>query len=313
VNAFNLFARVLVFALAGVFVLTLADSASAADPDRDDHVEWSPEWKRVRTWEAVDAIALTAASTALANVPSPSKPNFRGPILWDSAVRSALNGHTRQLQLDASSIGDAIFLYGVPGVFAVDTYVALGIHRNADVALQMALINLQSLGAAGVLSLGAERGLARERPYVRDCGPDGVVRDAQGRPLLNKCGVGGENISFFSGHAAATATMAGLTCVHHRHIPLYGGGAGDIAACVAMIGASLTTGVSRIVADKHYSTDVMFGWGVGAFMGYAVPSFLHYGWGHGRPLGEVRTGSVTMVPVPQASPTGGGLGVAGSF
>jgi hypothetical protein len=71
--------------------------------------------------------------------------------------------------------------------------------------------------------------------------------------------------------------MAGLTCVHHQHLPLYGGGVADLAPCIGLIGASIADGLGRIVADKHYARDCHAGLGVGAFAGYVVPSLLHHG------------------------------------
>jgi membrane-associated phospholipid phosphatase len=46
---------------------------------------------------------------------------------------------------------------------------------------------------------------------------------------------------------------------------IYGGG----------VALSLTTGYLRIAADKHWSTDILTGWVVGAAVGYAVPRLFH--------------------------------------
>src|SRR5207253_5621614 len=56
---------------------------------------------------------------------------------------------------------------------------------------------------------------------------------------------------FYSGHAAATATSAGLTCAHHQHLPLYGGGLADLVPCLVMSGVSIVTGISRIGARSE--------------------------------------------------------------
>jgi membrane-associated phospholipid phosphatase len=118
---------------------------------------------------------------------------------------------------------------------------------------------------------------------------------------------------FYSGHAAATATMAGLTCAHHQHLPLYGGGFADLAPCLAMIGVSLGAGATRIMADRHWASDVLTGWTVGALSGYVLPSALHYGFGGGRPIGEMRVGGAHVVPMPLAYLGGAGLGLVGSY
>jgi membrane-associated phospholipid phosphatase len=279
-------------------------------------VKWRNEWHRVRLAETIDTAGLAIAATAISFGSTPP-PNARtsGGILFDSWVRKELRGTTYGEQSTAASMSDIMLYAAGAAPFVVDVYlVSLGVHQNADVTGQMFIIDLQSLTLTGTLTLIAERTVARARPYVQDCGPDGRVRSADGQVLLNGCGPGSDqDESFFSGHSAVTATMAGLTCIHHQHIPLYGGGAADLAPCLFMIGVSLTTGVERLVADKHWASDVITGWSVGAFSGYFLPVILHYGLGRDRPVGEVTTGSLTMVPTPKLLPGGAGMGVAGTF
>lgn len=176
----------------------------------------------------------------------------------------------------------------------------------------MSLIDMQSLAISAAVTLTAEHAVARQRPFALDCGADGYVRDSDGH-ISETCGQGDDHKSFWSGHSAATATIAGLTCVHHQHLPLYGGGFADLAPCLLMIGVAATTGATRIIADRHWATDVLLGWTVGAISGYVVPSLMHYGFGSGRPVGELKAGGVVMVPMPQVYPGGAGAGVAGRF
>jgi membrane-associated phospholipid phosphatase len=304
--------RMLTAGMVAAAVIVFAPAARATDPDR---VEWSPDWPRIRLVEGLDIVAFTVASYEIdARWPAPRSPSWRGGIAFDDAIRSALRGRTLRVQSTASDISDALYFGGVLAPYVVDVYLgALGIHQNADVSIEMLLMDMRSLGIAGVVSLGAEHAVGRARPYVSDRGRDGSVRDAQGRPLLNGCGSSGAFQSFYSGHAAATATMAGLTCVHHQHLPLYGGGLADLAPCIVMIGASTTTGVARVIADRHWATDVITGWSVGALAGYVLLSLLHYGFGKSRPIGEVQVGAARIVPVPQAYVGGAGFGIAGSY
>jgi membrane-associated phospholipid phosphatase len=293
-------------------IVTMSSPALGTDPER---VEWSQDWPRVRLVEGLDIIAVTVASyTISANLKPPVRPNWTRPILFDQWARHEFRGRTRRTQKTARDVGDNLYKVVVFGPYIVDVYVvALGVHQSADVAIQMLLINLQSLGIAGVASLGTERWVGRQRPYARDCGPDGVVRSKSGQPLANSCEGRADNQSFSSGHAAATATMAGLTCVHHQHLPLYGGGVADLAPCVLMTAASLYTGMSRLISDRHWASDVVVGWGVGALSGYVLPSLLHYGFGSQRAIGETRVAGMWMVPVPAAYPGGAGLGMVGVF
>jgi membrane-associated phospholipid phosphatase len=300
-----------VTAIITLFVLSSSKEAAATDPDR---VEWSRDWPRVRLVEGLDVIALTLASYEIdAQWQPPRRAHWHGGILFDDGIRNALRGRSYGAQETATQVSDMLYKGGVLAPYIIDVYVvALGVHQSADVAVQMLLINMQSLGIAGVMSLTAEHSVGRTRPYVQDCDPDGIVRDASGKPLFNSCGPR-DFQSFFSGHATGTATMAGLTCVHHQHLPLYGGGLADLAPCVLMIGVSLTTGISRIVGDHHWASDVIMGWGVGALSGYVLPSVLHYGFSSGRPIGEMRVGGVRVIPVPQATLGGAGFALFGTY
>jgi len=298
---------------AALLMFLHAGELSAADPGR---VEWSPDWPRVRILEVANIVALTAGSYV---IDAEWQPRGRATVAassggFDDWVRATFRGRTSAAQATAADISDYLYKGSVFAPYLIDVWVvALGIHQSVDVAVQMTLINLQSLGLSGVLALSAERIAGRPRPYVQDCGPDGAARDAAGNALYNHCGSAGDYQSFYSGHAAATATMAGLTCAHHQHLPLYGGGLADLAPCLLMIGVTTTTGVARIVADRHWGTDVLLGWGLGGASGYVLPSLLHYGFTKGRPVGELRIGGLHMVPIPQTYPSGAGLGMAGFF
>jgi membrane-associated phospholipid phosphatase len=135
------------------------------------------------------------------------------------------------------------------------------------------------------------------------------VLDANGLPLANHCGKGYEAKSFFSGHSAATMTSAGLTCLTHQRMSLFGGGAGDVAPCVLMVGVSLATGVTRLVADMHWFSDVVIGWSIGALAGYVLPAALHYGFSNDPKSGT----SLTWMPLATANVERIEVGVLGRF
>ena len=303
----------LIFALSCTSLM-LATSARADDPDK---VEWSESWHRVHLFEGLDILGMAAGAEVI-NVawPPPNHATWKGGILFDNAVRNVFVGHTYSLQNASEIMTDDFMLGSMVAPLFIDVYVvALGVHQNADVAEQLFIIDGQSLALTGILSVAAEHAIGRARPYVADCGPDGKVRSASGEVLLNSCaGNSFANYqSFFSGHSAITATMAGLTCIEHEHLPLYGGGAADLAPCLFMIALSATTGVFRLVADKHWASDVLIGWGIGTISGYILPAFMHFGFGHGRPIGEMHVAGATMVPMPEVYPGGGGLGLTGTW
>jgi hypothetical protein len=112
--------------------------------------------------------------------------------------------------------------------------------------------------------------------------------------------------------------MAGLTCVHHQHMPLYGGGAPDALVCYGMLGATVATGVFRLMADRHYFSDILVGGLVATLAGYVLPSWLHYGFGSGRTRPVMRTAIGNehlgyVMPTPISVPGGAGLGAVGIF
>jgi hypothetical protein len=124
--------------------------------------------------------------------------------------------------------------------YAVDVGLgALAIHENPDVAFQLALIDFEVLTLAGMTQLLGSRLTGRLRPsfYDKGCPPEGCPR-------------GDDFRSFLSGHAMATFTAAGLMCVHHEMIPLFGGGAPDPLACAWGISAATLVSTMRIVAGR---------------------------------------------------------------
>ena len=290
--------------------ITVAHPAHA-DPSK---VEWSDAWPRVKFWEVAAALALTVGDTEFENhVPLPSNATWTKPILFDSWARGVFRGRTAAIQSFASTSTDIMYKGGALVPFLVDDYLgAAALHQKADVAWQLAVIDFQSFGVAGLVSLAAEHSVGRARPYTESCNANHQVLDAQGH-VLQTCGTGNDFRSFYSGHATATATTAGLVCVHHQHLPLFGGGFADLAPCLFMIGVSATTGVLRLVYDEHWASDVMVGWADGFLSGYVLPSLMHFGFGSGHPVGEIRSGSLDMVPTLLPRPGGTELGMIGVF
>ncbi len=288
--------------------------AAPANADQEKTVVWNDNWPRVHLLEVGAIVGLTIGSVLINGAPYADHARWSGPILFDTPARNLFKGTTRGTQEFAALTSDYLYKGMVLAPYVIDNYiVALGVHQNADVAMQMTLINLQSLGLSGVMTLAAEHAVGRARPYVQDCPPGVDVPDKVG---FNHCDRGFTDLqSFYSGHAAATFTMAGLTCVHHQHLPLYGGGAADILACVTMGALATTTGILRLVADRHYASDVLVGTAVGIINGYILPSWLHYGFGDSRKKVStvMKTSFGYVAPIPQVYQGGGGLGFAGIF
>jgi membrane-associated phospholipid phosphatase len=283
-------------------------SASAADPER---VEWNPEWPRFRVLEAVaTSVFVAQALTAVYLYPTPPI-RWRDGILFDDAVRDALKPDNRDRRESLRPYSDNIYFGSVVFPF-LDNALTAVVH-SGDVALEIFAMNVESLSLSGALTLTAQK-LGRERPAGRGC-----VDDPQYSP---KCrSAKGLTESFFSGHTAAAFTSAGLTCAHHQHLPLYGGGWADTLACVTLLAAASTEGVLRIMTDDHYASDVLIGVGVGLASGYLLPSWLHYGFANDAkargersflPMWRTEHGGAVIV-APQIAATYGGLSVVGMY
>jgi hypothetical protein len=258
-----------------------ADSASSEPP----RIAWKPEWPRFRTSEAIlTGVMVLPIVGALFLYPEPGD-NFRGGVLFDDAVRDALVLDTRSARDRAASLSAPPYWGMLAFPLLVDTaIVTAGIHGAHDVALEMLAINLEAFAISGGLALTFQK-LGRVRPSERGCLEDPDYADKCDNPVdLNQ--------SFLSGHTAIAMTGAGLTCAHHRHLPLYGGGWPDVAICVATLAFASSTGVLRILSDDHYASDVLLGMGLGLASGWGVPEWLHYGAGNGSGEGERRSGSL---------------------
>ena len=232
-------------------------------------LEW--RWHRFRTWEyPVTAAALGVASYLRIAGPRPG-PDWTGGVLADDWVED----HTAIQNLAKRKVVTTttdVFFYGSMAYRLVDSAILPAlVGRSPDVAFQMSMIDLESFGFVAIVLWGGQAVFGRERPYVKRCSDPGFRASETG------CSPDSAepNRSFFAGHPAVVLTAAGLTCTHHAHLPLYGGG-GDGLACGIMIGAAVATGVGRLVTEEHHLSDVIVGYGVGVIGGFVMPEFLHY-------------------------------------
>ncbi len=300
------------------FVICLAVTGEArADGDLEagqdspprPRVAWNDDWTRFQPWEYA---ATGAAWTQAFLVRFGAGVNrSRDTFSLDEHIVEGVQLHGSAGDIagtiaDIGYVGSAIYRL-------VDSTIVPGlVWGKSDVALQMTLIDLEAFALSAFVLWNAQLAYGRERPMYRDC-PESAAQ-----------GVGCDNQddnryrSFIAGHTLIATTAAGLTCVHHAHLPLYGGGFADDAACAGMIGVALFVGVTRISLRKHYPTDTLLAWGIGTLAGYVVPSALHYGFGRSRERSATARrspspGTVRMMIVPGAGTTTTGATLAGIF
>jgi membrane-associated phospholipid phosphatase len=232
--------------------------------------EWRTAWRKLHTLDYIATVALTLGATVELTLPvGPAEDQKRsGGILFDDAARDAMVLHSADERSAFGTYSDFALgtLVAYPAI--VDAVVtAWAVRGRPDIAWQMMVIDLQAFAFTSLVTGGIKRIVDRERPIGTECrkNPD----------YSPDCDTAGQHYSFLSGHASMTFTGAGLICVHHMQLSLLGSEA-DAVSCVAAVTAASLAGVSRVVADKHYVSDVMAGAALGLFSGAVLPYVLFH-------------------------------------
>lgn len=255
---------------------------------------WKDSWPQFSTTEAVLTLSAGVGTIALALAPPASNPRWTGGVLFDDGMRDALRVDDPGTRRTLRSVGDMSYFAAPVLPLLVDSLiVSLLVRADKRAAANLALISAEAFSYTGLLTFSALRGAARERPDSREC------RRSARDPSTCKT----DTESFYSGHTAVSATSAGLVCANHSRMPLWGHPVADASACVLAVSGTLLTGSTRLLADRHYATDVLLGLGIGFGVGYAVPVLLHYSRASKR--------SLTLTPDPSCAGTC--LALRGSF
>jgi membrane-associated phospholipid phosphatase len=297
-------ARALAPLCAAVLASTLvAERAEAAEPDAVTEHRMTWTYPRFRPVEyAVSALSLGAALYLERGTRGFPENRMVGGILLDEATRDVFVAGTEESRDTAAHISDVMWpvTQWFPLVDSLITPLATD-RFNVDVAVQMTLINWQVQAVAFLLTRATHRIVGRSRPLVSGCEEDPAWDYRCSDPKQDE----GLRASFLSGHASMAFAGAGLTCSHHIALPMYGGNAADAAICGLSLASATTVGVLRIVADKHWWSDVVAGVAVGTATGFGLPFLLHYAPGVSGGFLAKR-----VVLLPLASDTVAGVAVA---
>lgn len=246
--------------VACLLALVVFTGSSAATAET---LRWEPRWGTAQPAEY--AAAVTAGAMTLLVDRLPVAELDWGVSEPDELARRALRLDRSSSRLVASHASDAL-LYGLILYPVVDALLVAA-PRSGRVAWQMLVLDAEVLGPAAFITVTLEHVSGRGRPFLRHClqGRASEPRDCteSGREEHYK--------SFPSGHTVLGAAGAGLVCAHHGALPLYGGGAPDAAACIGAAAATLVQGALRVMGDRHYLSDVVFGLGLGFGLGYGIP------------------------------------------
>ncbi len=292
--------------IALLLALALSASPAAAQqtpitppPEHPARVEWKPEWREFG-WEDYLITSLGATTVVGAQL-IPEDADRWGPrgTSFDEAVRDAFRVRSVHGSLYARDASDVLMLFSVAYPFLVDSLsVAWWHHQNPRVATEIGLISAEAMAVSSALQATVSGLTSRERPYGRRCGEDLSERNLD-------CKQSNRYRSFFSGHTSISFVSAAVSCTHHQHIPLFGGGMPDNMVCVVGFANATAVGLLRVAADQHYISDVLMGAAVGTASGLMVPWLLHYMPAQQR--GFAPSLSLRVLPTP------GGISVGGEF
>jgi membrane-associated phospholipid phosphatase len=233
-----------------------------------ERLSWRPEWRRSDAWDYALTLTAFAGYAATELLPQPeAEPDWDKPILFDNWVRNALVGRSVSERKWAAVGSNVVLSFSIGHVVADATLVASLHHHAPDVGWQMLVMDSEAYSISLLLNGVAKRITSRARPYVESC-----KKNPNYDP---SCSNSDPFASFYSGHSAITATSAGLLCAQHTHLALYGGD-WDTAACVNGVVVTTLTAALRIIADRHWATDVLTGHLLGFSSGYFVPELLHF-------------------------------------
>jgi hypothetical protein len=233
---------------------------------------WRDEWPRFRDWEyAATGVLLTGSVAARLLLPPPP-PVWSGGILFDDSV-AALFAVRHEPTRSAIAISSHVAAFLPVAYRAFDSTLVPGeVRDDWDLAQQMILIDLETYAVIAAVVWGSQIYLGRDRPIMQRCN-EPEVRDNE-----RVCKPGDRQAwrSFISGHVAVGVAAAGLTCLHHANLPLYGS-PWDGVACGTTIGFAVANSAGRLASWNHWPTDVALGALLGLGAGWLMPAALHYG------------------------------------
>jgi membrane-associated phospholipid phosphatase len=222
---------------------TTSQAESYSEPEFYSLKDWAP----IHTWEYVAIPAMNAATlTIIATIHPP--PRWRGGILFDNWARGGLTLKSEAAQTHAGDVSTVLTVsLGFFPVLIDSGLLTWWVHERRDLAWQMFVLDAEVLSITGLVTIASQRLVGRERP-------------AGGR----------EADSFFSGHASLASSAATLICLQHLDLALLGNKAADGTVCGVAAASAVATGFLRIMANRHYASDVIIGTGVGVGTAFLV-------------------------------------------
>lgn len=243
-----------------------AETAAKLAP-APQRLPWPDHWPKIRWWEyAIAGSAAGILAYVQFGMHTSFRPQWEGGILFDEGARDALRLDSPEGRSTARTLSNVFWgiAWGIP---LIDMVAIPALDKNFTLFWQLGWMNGMVFAIVGAASRAMHKMTKRARPLLRGCEAEGWSYDP---------GCSGSPSDFFSGHTAMAAAAAGLTCVHHQFLPLYGRRWADITACATASTAAAAVGLSRIMADRHWTSSVLVGYAFGFAVGYGLPRLLHY-------------------------------------
>ena len=237
-------------------------------PEPRDSLDWDPSWPKVKPYEYV--LTGVFALMAVGGQVIPGAPRWTGHNALDDAARDALRPTSVEDQERAQDFSDLGIVVLLNQVLIDNLFVTWWARKHPDTAWQLSVIDAETLAfAVGVQQIVAGA-TGRQRPYVDALCDTDYHRDR------GYCVGNNRYRSFFSGHSTAAFTLAGLTCMHHAQLGIYGNPIADAFGCGGAMATAAGVALLRVVGDQHDLTDVMLGAAWGTAAGVTIPWLLHY-------------------------------------
>jgi membrane-associated phospholipid phosphatase len=247
----------------------------------------------VGVWDIVASGGLVGALAVVQfGVPAPTQGKWAGNG-FDDWVRGGLRLSSESGRQTASTISD-VGVYILSAFPLINATLVAGVeHERWDIAWRLVVLDAETLLTATLAAISLQHLTARERPFVQECVTN---------PNLRDCQTGSKYQSFPSGHTTLVFAAVALECFHHGYLDTSHTGWGA-AACPATVAVAAVTGVLRVMADRHWATDVIAGAVLGGTIGIAIPA-LHI---------AVAKGQTPTVVTPAIGPGMMGLSIAGRW
>lgn len=267
-------------------------------PDKAAKTPEAPPWPAhglptVGAWDIVATGGLIGALTVVQfGVPAPTQASWAGNG-FDDWVRSGLRLSGEGGRVVAGTTSD-VFVFVLTAFPLLNAMLVAGAeHERWDIAWRLVVLDVETLTTATLAAISLQKMTRRERPFVQEC---------QTNPNLSDCTPGGRYQSFPSAHTTLVFAAVALECFHHGYLDTSHTGWGA-AACPATVSVATITAVLRVMADRHWATDVLAGAVLGGAIGVAIP-LLHL---------AVAKGQTPTVVTPAIGPGMLGLSIAGRF